>query len=116
MLLPNANLRIVLNTLVFLALCIFAVRPAAAHDCQGAGSEGGSQRIAKAPICGVSGVQGKVEYRKAHGLHTPELSLVPRHDEALKTRHLVGSTKLYADATFERLTLRSSLGRAPPAV
>lgn len=111
------NLRSMFNTLILLALGIFALQPAAVENYRAAGNDAtGLQRIAKVPVSAVAVGQGKLDYRKAQGFPILELSWAPTHDGAPKPRRQVGSTKPYADATFERLTLRSSLGRAPPAI
>jgi hypothetical protein len=116
--LPVTNkLRIVFNTLIFLALCIFALQPDAVKDYRAAANEAVRlPRIVKTPASAVILGHGKLEYRKAQGFPIPDLSWVPTHDVAPKPRRQVGSTTLCADASFARLTLRSSLGRAPPAV
>jgi hypothetical protein len=111
----SINLRLAINTLVFIALSVFAFEPTALKDRADHRAEAGSQELGKSPICALASFPGKVGIRKAQGLHTPDLLLMVAQEGAIKTKLRFCPAEFFAGADPCCLDLRNSRGRAPPA-
>jgi hypothetical protein len=109
------NLRLAINTLMFIALSVFALEPTAIKDRRAHSGEAGFQEIEKAPIYALASVHGKVEIRKVQGVYTPDLLAVAAQEGAIKSKLRLDSPEFFAGANSSRVDLGHARGRAPPA-